>query len=36
MNIKKRMDGHRMKFTDLQRNALLERMTEADRKSPRK
>jgi hypothetical protein len=36
MNIKNRTDGHRTKFTDLMRNALLERMIEADWKSPRR
>jgi hypothetical protein len=32
MNIKNRTDERRTKFTDLMRDALLERMTEADRK----
>ena len=36
MNIKNRTDEHRTKFTDLMRDALLERMTEADRKPSRK
>jgi len=36
MSIKNRKDGHRTKFTDLMRNALLERMEEADRKPVRK
>jgi hypothetical protein len=36
MNIKNRTDEHRTKFTDLLRNAVLERMTEADRKPPQK
>jgi hypothetical protein len=36
MNIKNRTDGRRTKFTDLMHNALLEKMTEADRKPPRK
>jgi hypothetical protein len=33
MNIKNRTDGHRTKFTDLLREAVLGRMTDADRKS---
>ncbi|MDR3219984.1 MAG: RteC domain-containing protein [Dysgonamonadaceae bacterium] len=36
MNIKNRKDGQRTKFTDLLRNALLERMTDSDRKPSRK
>jgi hypothetical protein len=36
VNIKNRMDGKRTKFTDLMRNALLERMTESDRIPPLK
>ena len=36
MNIKNRTDEHRTKFTDLMRNVVLERMTEADRKPSRK
>jgi hypothetical protein len=36
MNIKNRTDGHRTKFTDLLRDAVLGRMTDADRKPPRK
>jgi hypothetical protein len=34
INIKNRTDGNRTKFTDLMRDALLERMTEFDRKPP--
>jgi hypothetical protein len=36
MNIKNRTDGHRTKFTDLLRDAVLGRMTDADRKPSRK
>jgi hypothetical protein len=36
MNIKNRTDENRTKFTDLLRDAVLERMTEADRKAPQK
>ncbi|MDR1221252.1 MAG: RteC domain-containing protein [Tannerella sp.] len=36
MNIKNRMDENRTKFTDLMCDALLERMTESDRKPPLK
>jgi hypothetical protein len=36
MNIKNRTDEKRTKFTDLMHDALLERMTEADRKPSRK
>jgi hypothetical protein len=36
MNIKNRMDENRTKFTDSMSAALLERMTEADRKPPLK
>ncbi|MDR0349266.1 MAG: RteC domain-containing protein [Tannerella sp.] len=36
MNIKHRMDGHRTKFMDLLRDAVLERMEDADRKPLRK
>jgi hypothetical protein len=36
MNIKKRTDEKRTKFTDLMCDALLERMTESDRKPPLK
>jgi hypothetical protein len=36
MNIKHRTDGKRTRFTDLMKEALLGRMTEADRKPSRK
>jgi hypothetical protein len=36
MNIKSRTDEYRTKFTDLLHDVLLGRMTEADRKPPRK
>jgi RNA polymerase-interacting CarD/CdnL/TRCF family regulator len=36
MNIKNRVDGHRTKFMDLLKDAVLERMEDADRKSSRK
>jgi hypothetical protein len=36
MNIKNRTDGRRTKFMDLLRDAVLERMEEADRKPSRK
>ncbi|MDR0412212.1 MAG: RteC domain-containing protein [Dysgonamonadaceae bacterium] len=36
MNIKNRKDGNRTKFMDLLRDAVLERMEEADRKPLRK
>jgi hypothetical protein len=36
MNIKNRTDNHRTKFMDLLRDAVLERMEEADRKPSRK
>jgi hypothetical protein len=36
MNIKNRTDENRTKFTDSMRDALLERMTESDRKPPLK
>jgi hypothetical protein len=36
INIKNRMDENRMKFTDSMSDALLERMTESDRKPSRK
>jgi hypothetical protein len=36
MNIKNRTDGRRTKFTDLLRNAVLERMIDSDRKLTRK
>lgn len=36
MNLKNRTDEHRTKFTDLMCNAVLERMTESDRKPSRK
>jgi hypothetical protein len=36
MNIKNRTDGRRTKFTDLLKDAVLERMAEADRKPSRK
>jgi hypothetical protein len=36
MNIKNRTDEHRTKFMDLLKDAVLERMEEADRKPPRK
>ena len=36
MNIKNRTDENRTKFTDLTHDALLERMTESDRKPSRK
>jgi hypothetical protein len=36
MNIKNRTDENRTKFTDLMRDALLERMAESDRNPPLK
>jgi hypothetical protein len=36
MNIKNRTDEKRTKFTDLMRNSVFERITESDRKPPRK
>jgi hypothetical protein len=36
MSIKHRTDGHRTKFMDLLKDAILERMEEADRKPSRK
>jgi hypothetical protein len=36
MNIKHRTDGHRTKFMDLLKDAVLERMKDADRKPSRK
>jgi hypothetical protein len=36
MNIKNRQDENRTKFTDSMGDALLERMTESDRKPSRK
>lgn len=36
MNIKNRTDGHRTKFTDLLKDAVLGRMDDADRKPQRK
>jgi hypothetical protein len=36
MNIKNRTDGHRTKFMDFLRNAVLEKMKESDRKPSRK